>query len=51
MPNAPQRFKKGYCPIYYTCADLEGGGGSGPPLEFEKFNIADITGKEKFSFF
>ena len=23
------------------------GGGSGPPLEFAKLNIADITGNEK----
>ena len=31
-----------------TCADLEGGlGGSDPPLEFAKLNIADITGNEK----
>ena len=34
------------------CADLEGGsGGSGPPLEFAKLNIADITGNEKISYF
>ena len=32
----------------YPCVDLEGGsGGSGPPLEFAKLNIADITGNEK----
>ena len=36
----------------YTCADLEGGsGGSGPPLEFAKLNIADITRNEKISYF
>ena len=35
-----------------TCADLEGGsGGSGPPREFAKLNIADITGNEKISYF
>ena len=35
-----------------TCADLEGGsGGSGPPLEFAKLNIADFTGNEKNSYF
>ena len=35
-----------------SCADLEGGsGGSGPPLEFAKRNIADITGNEKISYF
>ena len=36
-----------------TCADLEGGGvgGSGPPLEFAKFNIADITGMKKIVMF
>ena len=40
--------KKGYI----SCADLEGGsGGSGPPLEFAKLNIADITGNEKNSYF
>ena len=25
--------------------------GSGPPLEFAKLNIADITGNEKISYF
>ena len=36
----------------FSCADLEGGsGGSGPPLEFSKLNIADITGNEKISYF
>ena len=34
-----------------ACADLEGGSeGSGPPLEFPKLNIADITGNEKIVF-
>ena len=34
--------------MYLACADLEGGsGGSGPPLEFAKLNIANITGNEK----
>ena len=28
-----------------------GVGGSGPPLEFAKLNIADITGNEKISYF
>ena len=28
-----------------------GGGGSGPPLEFAKLNIDDITGNEKNSYF
>ena len=28
-----------------------GGGGSGPPMEFAKLNIADITGNEKNSYF
>ena len=28
-----------------------GSGGSGPPLEFAKLNIADITGNEKNSYF
>ena len=38
--------------ILYSCADLEGGaGGSGPPLEFAKLNIADITGNEKLVIF
>ena len=35
-----------------ACADLDGGsGGSGPPLEFAKLNIADITGNEKLVIF
>ena len=38
--------------MWTACADLEGAlGGSGPPLEFEKLNIADITGNEKLVFF
>ena len=28
-----------------------GGGGSGPPLEFAKLNIADFPGNEKISYF
>ena len=37
---------------YIACADLEGGsGGSGPPLEFAKLNIDDITGNEQISYF
>ena len=37
---------------WMSCADLEGGwGGSGPPLEFAKLNIADITGNDKISYF
>ena len=28
-----------------------GSGWSGPPLEFAKLNIADITGNEKISYF
>ena len=28
-----------------------GSGGSGPPLEFVKLNIADITGNEKITYF
>ena len=38
-----------YNNYWYACADLEGG--SGPPLEFAKLNIADITGNEKISNF
>ena len=30
---------------------IGGVGGSGPPLEFAKLNIADITGNEKISYF
>ena len=38
--------------ILHPCADLEGGsGGSGPPLEFVKLDIADITRNEKKLFF
>ena len=40
--------------LIYACADLEegsGGGGGGPPRNFEKFNIADIMGNEKISYF
>ena len=38
-----------------TCIDMRGsrggvGGGFGPPLEFAKLNIADITGNEKISY-
>ena len=34
-----------------SCADLEGGSGGPPPLQFAKLNIADITGNEKNSYF
>ena len=38
-------------PYDKTCADLEGGsGGSGPPLEFGKLNIADIIIKKSVIF-
>ena len=38
--------------LILSCADLEGGsGGSEPPLEFSKLNIADITGNEKIGSF
>ena len=49
--NAFFNLKKGW-EERRSCADLEGGsGGSGPPLEFAKLNIADITRNEKIVIF
>ena len=36
--------------MYIMCGS-RGGVGSGPPLEFAKLNIADITGNKKFVIF
>ena len=44
-------FMKSYNLHVYACADLEGGSGPPPPLEFAKLNIADITGNEKLVIF
>ena len=38
-------------PIILGMRGSRGGGGSGPPREFAKLNIADITGNEKISYF
>ena len=46
--HAMVAFTKWFSFLVHACADLEGGsGGSGPPLEFAKLNMADITGNEK----